>query len=110
MCICLAQVQTTKSKHLQIFTCQNVKTLRAIIEKLLLVNLQVSLRWVYEQGASMVPKSFNKERMRQNIDIFDWSLTEEEINKINQLPQRKGSTLASTFGPHDLVLEIDADI
>ncbi|PSS26822.1 D-galacturonate reductase [Actinidia chinensis var. chinensis] len=71
---------------------------------------QVSLRWVYEQGASMVPKSFNKERMRQNIDIFDWSLTEEEINKINQLPQRKGSTLASTFGPHDLVLEIDADI
>ncbi|XP_058183441.1 D-galacturonate reductase-like [Rhododendron vialii] len=71
---------------------------------------QVSLRWVYEQGASMIPKSFNKERMRQNLDIFDWCLTEEESHKINQLPQRKGSTLTSIFGPHDFLLEIEAEL
>lgn len=75
-----------------------------------MVNLQVSLRWVYEQGASMVPKSFNKQRMRQNLDIFDWSLTEEESYKINQLPQRKGSTLTSIFGPHDFLMEMDAEL
>ncbi|XAR64505.1 D-galacturonate reductase [Bertholletia excelsa] len=71
---------------------------------------QVSLRWVYEQGVSIVTKSFNKQRMRENLEIFDWSLTPEEINKINQLPQRKGVTLASILGPHDLVLEIDAEL
>ena len=46
--------------------------------------------------------------MRQNLDIFDWSLTEEESNKISQLPQRKGITFAY-FGPHDWLLELDAE-
>ncbi|XVE91873.1 hypothetical protein REPUB_Repub01dG0048800 [Reevesia pubescens] len=56
---------------------------------------QISLRWLYEQGVSSVAKSFNKERMRENLDIFDCSLTEDESNKIGQLPQRKGITFAS---------------
>ncbi|KAF8389655.1 hypothetical protein HHK36_024174 [Tetracentron sinense] len=71
---------------------------------------QVALRWVYEQGVSIVAKSFNKERMKQNLQIFDWSLTEEESKKISQLPQRKGVLFASIFGPHDLILELDAEI
>ncbi|KAJ9554341.1 hypothetical protein OSB04_018386 [Centaurea solstitialis] len=50
---------------------------------------QISLRWIYEQGVSFLVKSFNPERMRQNLDILDWSLTEEELNKINQIPQQK---------------------
>lgn len=69
---------------------------------------QVALRWVYEQGVSVVTKSFNKERMKENLDILDWSLREEDNEKINQLPQRKGTTLASILGPHDIVLELDA--
>ncbi|KAJ4710184.1 NADPH-dependent codeinone reductase-like protein [Melia azedarach] len=32
---------------------------------------KVSLRWVYEQGVSLLVKSFNKERMKENLDIFD---------------------------------------
>lgn len=71
--------------------------------------LQISLRWVYEQGVSLVPKSFNKKRMTENLQIFDWSLTEEESSKINQLPQHKGVTFASVLGPHDLMLELDAE-
>ncbi|XP_027099484.2 D-galacturonate reductase-like [Coffea arabica] len=70
---------------------------------------QVALRWVYEQGVSLVTKSYNKERMKQNLQIFDWSLSEEELEKISQIPQRKAVTLASIFGPHDLVLELDAE-
>jgi D-galacturonate reductase len=57
----------------------------------------------------LVTKSYNKERMKQNREIFDWSLTEEESNKIDQLPQRKGVTFASILGPHDLMLELDAE-
>lgn len=58
---------------------------------------------------SLVPKSFNKKRMIENLQIFDWSLTEEESSKINQLPQHKGVTFASVLGPHDLMLELDAE-
>ncbi|KAM6567540.1 hypothetical protein CsatA_026668 [Cannabis sativa] len=68
---------------------------------------QIALRWVYEQGVSLVAKSYNKERMRTNLDIFDWSLTHEESHKIAQIPQRKTVTFASILGPHDLVLDID---
>ena len=51
--------------------------------------MQISLRWMYEQGVSFVVKSFNTERMKQNLDIFYWSLTEEELININQFPQQK---------------------
>ncbi|XP_071689699.1 D-galacturonate reductase-like [Rutidosis leptorrhynchoides] len=50
---------------------------------------QISLRWLYEQGVGFVVKSFNQERMKQNLEIFDWSLSEEELNKISQIPQQK---------------------
>ncbi|KAH7546245.1 hypothetical protein FEM48_Zijuj01G0179900 [Ziziphus jujuba var. spinosa] len=50
---------------------------------------QASLRWIYEQEATSVPKSYNKEMLKENLDIFDWKLTQEGIHKINQLPQKK---------------------
>ncbi|KAH9745917.1 Deoxymugineic acid synthase 1 [Citrus sinensis] len=52
---------------------------------------QVSLRWVYQQGVSLVVKSFNKERMKENLDIFDWELSAEELQKIEQIPQYRGN-------------------
>ncbi|XP_002521902.3 non-functional NADPH-dependent codeinone reductase 2 [Ricinus communis] len=51
---------------------------------------QVCIRWAYEQGVSVLVKSFNKERMKENLGIFDWKLSQDEIDKINQIPQRKG--------------------
>ncbi|XP_030553447.1 non-functional NADPH-dependent codeinone reductase 2-like [Rhodamnia argentea] len=51
---------------------------------------QVCLRWVHEQGVSVLVKSFKTERMKENLDIFDWSLSLEELNKIGQIPQKKG--------------------
>ncbi|KAL0294027.1 UNVERIFIED_CONTAM: D-galacturonate reductase [Sesamum angustifolium] len=71
---------------------------------------QVALRWAYEQGVSIVTKSFNKQRMRENLQIFDWALSTDDLEKINQLLQRKGVTLASILGPHDLILELDAEV
>ncbi|KAJ1704272.1 hypothetical protein LUZ63_004051 [Rhynchospora breviuscula] len=50
---------------------------------------QVSLRWLYEQGVSFVVKSFKKERLMQNLELFDWELTEEDHLKINTIPQEK---------------------
>ncbi|KAL2478868.1 NAD(P)-linked oxidoreductase superfamily protein [Forsythia ovata] len=50
----------------------------------------VALRWVHEQGAIPIVKSFSKERMKENIQIFDWKPTHEEVSRIQQIPQAKG--------------------
>ncbi|KDP21288.1 hypothetical protein JCGZ_21759 [Jatropha curcas] len=51
---------------------------------------QLCLRWTYEQGICVLVKSFNKERMKQNLDIFNWELSEEESKKISQITQSRG--------------------
>ncbi|XP_076897922.1 D-galacturonate reductase-like [Bidens hawaiensis] len=73
---------------------------------------QISLRWMYEQGVSFVVKSFNTERMKQNLDIFDWSLTEEELNKISQIPQQKHIYITGALvkEANDVITEIDAGL
>ena len=43
---------------------------------------QVVLRWNAQRGVSIIPKSVHEERMRQNFDIWDFSLTEEEMAKV----------------------------
>ncbi|KAL5995476.1 hypothetical protein ACLOJK_025538 [Asimina triloba] len=51
---------------------------------------QVALRWLHEQGVCVVVKSFNKERMEENLQIFDWELTQQDLQQISQIPQRRG--------------------
>lgn len=46
---------------------------------------QVLLRWIIERGLSAIPKSTNPERLKQNLDVFDFSLSEEEVEKMNAL-------------------------
>ncbi|KAM6567542.1 hypothetical protein CsatA_026670 [Cannabis sativa] len=70
---------------------------------------QICLRWLYEQGVSFVVKSFNKERMKQNIDILDWSLSSEELEMIDQIPQQKGNpaiSFISNQGPFKSVEDL----
>lgn len=46
---------------------------------------QVILRWSIDLGIMTIPKSSNVDRMKSNLDIFDFSLTTEEINDIDKL-------------------------
>jgi 2,5-diketo-D-gluconate reductase A len=46
---------------------------------------QVTLRWHIDRGDIVFPKSMREERMRENFDIFDFSLSEEEIKRIAAL-------------------------
>ncbi|KAM2636374.1 hypothetical protein EV1_021008 [Malus domestica] len=50
---------------------------------------QVCIRWVYQVGATLAVKSYNKERLKQNLLVFDWDLSEDDLGKINQIPQKK---------------------
>lgn len=43
---------------------------------------QVALKWNAQRGVSIIPKSVHVERMEQNIDIWDFTLTDDEMNKI----------------------------
>lgn len=46
---------------------------------------QVALRWLVQRGVVCIPKSTHKERMRQNIDVFDFSLSDEDMALIKTL-------------------------
>lgn len=46
---------------------------------------QVILRWHVEQGSIPIPKSSNSERLRENFNIFDFSLTPQEVQSISAL-------------------------
>nr|WP_026146044.1 aldo/keto reductase [Nocardioides sp. Iso805N] len=46
---------------------------------------QVMLRWHLQQGRSAIPKSTNPSRIRENFDVFDFSLSSEELVRIDAL-------------------------
>ncbi|MEZ4863926.1 MAG: aldo/keto reductase [Caldilineaceae bacterium] len=46
---------------------------------------QVALRWFIELGVVAIPRSSNPARLRQNIDIFDFALTDDEVAAISAL-------------------------
>jgi diketogulonate reductase-like aldo/keto reductase len=53
---------------------------------------QIALRWLTQRGIVAIPKSSHKERMAQNIDIFDFSLSEEEMTQIAAMNQHDAGT------------------
>ncbi len=53
---------------------------------------QVALRWLTQRGIVAIPKSSHKERMAQNIDIFDFSLTDEDMTQIAAMNQHDAGT------------------
>lgn len=46
---------------------------------------QVSLRWNVQRGVVVIPKSTHRERMEQNIDIWDFALTDDDMAEIAKL-------------------------
>ena len=46
---------------------------------------QVALRWLLQRGVIIIPKSTHKERMAENINIFDYELTAEDMAQIQTL-------------------------
>ncbi len=46
---------------------------------------QVALRWNYQRGIIVIPKSVNVSRMKENFDIFNFCLDEEDMAAIRAL-------------------------
>ncbi len=59
---------------------------------------QVILRWIIEQNVAAIPKASSEKNARENFDIFDFSLDENDMQRINSLD--KNSRLVNpTFAP-----------
>ena len=52
---------------------------------------QVMLRWNLQRGVVVIPKSVHRERMEQNLDVFDFELTAEEMAQIALLDTKTSS-------------------
>ena len=60
---------------------------------------QVILRWNVQRGVVVIPKSTHKERIEENIDIWDFTLTEEEMKRIASLDMGYEGTAVKHFDP-----------
>ncbi len=61
------------------------ETLAAIGKKFNKTNAQVSLRWHYQSGVVAIPRTSQKAHMKENLNIFDFELSESDMKMIDSL-------------------------
>ncbi|KKB51812.1 hypothetical protein HMPREF1212_02548 [Parabacteroides sp. HGS0025] len=82
------------------------EVLKAIGEKYGKSVAQTALRFLIQRGIIVIPKSTHKERMIQNMEVFDFALTEEDMQAIYGLDQAK-SLFFSHYDPEIVKWLID---
>ncbi|CAN1275469.1 NADPH-dependent aldo-keto reductase, chloroplastic [Linum perenne] len=61
--------------------------LKTVAEKLGKSPAQVALRWGLQTGHSVLPKSTNEARIKENFDILDWSIPDDLLSKLSEIQQ-----------------------
>ncbi|MFS8001645.1 putative aldo/keto reductase, NADP-dependent oxidoreductase domain-containing protein [Helianthus anomalus] len=57
--------------------------LASVAEKLGKTPAQVALRWGLQMGHSILPKSTSESRIKENFDVFDWSIPDDLFTKLS---------------------------
>ncbi|XP_066363537.1 aldo-keto reductase family 4 member C10-like [Miscanthus floridulus] len=70
----------------------------SVADKLQKTPAQVALRWGIQMGHSVLPKSANESRIKENIDILDWSIPEDLMAKFSEIKQVR--LLRAEFAVH----------
>src|SRR4051812_29393398 len=65
-------------------------TLAGIGEKYRKTAAQVCLRWLLQQNIAAIPRTSKIERLSENIDVFDFELSEDEMRQISAMRGAKG--------------------
>jgi diketogulonate reductase-like aldo/keto reductase len=60
---------------------------------------QISLRWLVQQNVAAIPRTARIERLSENIDIFDFTLTDGEMAEIAAMGNPKGRLTDFGFAP-----------
>lgn len=50
---------------------------------------QVVLRWLVQQGLTVIPKASSTDHLKENLDVFDFALTEDEVSALDELNRDK---------------------
>lgn len=61
---------------------------------------QVALRWAMQRGTIPIPKTQSPDHLHENFDLFEFTLTREEIDAISALDQHKRFNDPAIFGEH----------
>ncbi|RAL52349.1 hypothetical protein DM860_007206 [Cuscuta australis] len=82
----------------------------SVAEKLGKTPAQVCLRWGLQMGNSVLPKSTNEVRIKENFDVFDWSIPEDLMSRFSEVEQarliRGTSFVSDTYGSYKTVEEL----
>jgi len=68
--------------------CEN-PTITKIAKDHKVTPAQVCLRWSLQSGIATIPKSVHEERIKQNIDVFNFQLSDSEMEEIHKLGKAK---------------------
>jgi diketogulonate reductase-like aldo/keto reductase len=60
---------------------------------------QVCLRWLVQQNVAAIPRTSRIERLSENIEIFDFALTDEEMQQIFAMGSAAGRITNFGFAP-----------
>lgn len=63
------------------------RILNMVAEKLGKSPAQVALRWGLQMGHSVLPKSTNEGRIKENFDVFNWSIPDDMFTKFSDIEQ-----------------------
>ncbi|CAB4006891.1 Prostaglandin F synthase [Paramuricea clavata] len=64
---------------------------------------QLFIRWCIQSGFSTIPKSSNEKRIIENSQVFDWSISDEDMKILNSKPQATCiNETATIFNIHDM--------
>jgi diketogulonate reductase-like aldo/keto reductase len=60
---------------------------------------QICLRWLVQQNVSAIPRTSRVERLSENIEIFDFELSDDEMTQVAALASPKGRLTDFGFAP-----------
>ncbi|KAM4079202.1 hypothetical protein ACB094_09G099300 [Castanea mollissima] len=84
--------------------------LLTVAEKLGKTSAQVALRWGLQAGHSVLPKSTNEARIKENFGVLDWSIPEDLFAKLSEIEQErliKGTPFVhETLGDYKTIEEL----
>ena len=85
-CLCFSYLRNLKTLPHEFFTNEVLTEIGKVHGKSV---AQIALRFLLQRGVVIIPKSTHKERMAENINIFDFELSADEMARIEALDTRQ---------------------
>ncbi len=78
---------------------KNDPTLLRIGDRYRKTAAQVCLRWLVQQNVAAIPRTSKLERLSENIEIFDFELSDEDMREISEMRSASGRLTDFGFAP-----------